>query len=177
MRAEPPSVAVSAAKSQWGNTKMDIQKLIKESDDETLLMQVLETINQQAAIDISQLPDEHRHVLAAVTAQAIIDNGGFRYFFTSHFKGRPDFKMIVDAYTQIGATDAADAIRQALHLFPDGEPPEAMDEREKYIEAIFNENSQYAKSMGEFESKVLGRIENYALAAAYVRENADKFVV
>jgi len=154
----------------------DLEKLINESDDEALLMQVLEAINQREDFDIGDIPDEHRHVIAAVTAQAIIDNGGFRYFFASHFKGRPDYKMIVEAYSQIGAKESADAINQALLMFPNGEPPEALDEREKYIEAIFGKNSQHAKALNEIESKVLGNMENYSLAANYIRENAEKFL-
>jgi hypothetical protein len=155
----------------------DLQALINDTDDEALLMQVLETINQKADFDISQIPDEHRHVVAAVTAQAIIDNGGFRYFFTSHFKGRPDYQMIVEAYSKIGAKESADAINQALMMFPDGAPPEELDERERYIDSIFGKDSQHAKQLGEIESKVSGKMENYSLAANYVRENADKFVM
>jgi len=155
----------------------DLKKLISETDDEALLMQVLEAINQREDFDISEMPDEHRHVVAAVTAQAIIDNGGFRYFFSSHFKGRPDYQMIVEAYSKIGAKESADAINQALLMFPNGEPPESLDEREKYIEAIFGKDSKHAQALNEIESKVSGNMENYSLAANYIRENAEKFLM
>jgi len=153
-----------------------IEALLQENDDEALLMQVLEAINQREDFDIGDIPAEHRHVIAAVTAQAIIDNGGFRYFFASHFKGRADYQMIVEAYSQIGAKESADAINQALNLFPDGAPPEALDEREKCLRNIFDEDSAQAKTLHDIEAKVSGKMENYSLAAQYVRENAEKFV-
>jgi len=177
MRAEQPIGGVSAATTHWGTTMTELDKLMNETDDEALLMQVLEAINNKEDFDIGQIPEEHRHVVAAVTAQAIIDNGGFRYFFSSHFKGRSDYQMIVEAYSEIGAKESADAINQALLMFPNGEPPEALDEREKYIEAIFGKDSKFAKEVGEIESKVFGKLENYSLAANYVRENVEKFVV
>lgn len=155
----------------------ELEKLINETDDEALLMQVLEAINQNEDFDISDIPEAHRHVVAAVTAQAIIDNGGFRYFFSSHFKGRHDYQMIVEAYSQIGAKESAEAINQALNMFPNGEPPESLDEREKYLEEIFDKDSEHAKTLDEIESKVFGKMENYSLAANYVREHADKFLV
>ena len=154
----------------------DITEILDEKDDETLLMQVIEAITNREDFDISQIPQAHRNVVAAVTAQAIIDNGGFRYFFESNFNGHPDYQMFVDAYNNIGAKEAADAINQALMLFPNGSPPAELDEREKYLDALFGEGAPSGTEMGDIETKISGKVEHYAMAANYVRENKDQFV-
>lgn len=154
----------------------NLNESLDQQDDETLLMQVIELITNREGFDIGLIPQAHRDVVAAVTAQAIIDNGGFRYFFASNFSGKPDYQMFIDAYTNIGAKEAADAINQALLLFPNGTPPEALDEREKYLEAIFSSDSLSGKQLGEIESKITGKVEHYALAADYVRARRELFV-
>ena len=92
--------------------------ILDEQDDETLLMQVIESITHREDFDISQIPEAHRNVVAAVTAQAVIDNGGFRYFFESNFSGHPDYQMFIDAYNNIGAKEAADAISKVFSSIP-----------------------------------------------------------
>ena len=154
----------------------DLAEILEEQDDETLLMQVIEAITKREDFDISRIPQAHRNVVAAVTAQAIIDNGGFRYFFESNFNGHPDYQMFVDAYENIGAKEAADAINQALMLFPEGTPPAELDEREKYLDAIFGDDAPARAQMGEIETKISGKVEHYSLAANYVRDNKDQFV-
>ena len=147
----------------------------QEDDDETLLMQVIEKITGVQDFDINAVPDEHRNVVAVITAQAVIDNGGFRYFFESQFEGSSDYQMFVKAYKDVGAAESADALNQALMMFPEGVPPAELEERQKYLEAIFGSDNDASKQINDIEEKILGKVENYSLVASYIRENKNLF--
>jgi hypothetical protein len=149
--------------------------LPNEGDDESLLMQVIEKITCVEDFNINAVPEEHRNVVAVITAQAVIDNGGFRYFFESQFEGSSDYQIFVKAYKEVGAEEAADALNQALMMFPDGVPPAELDERQKYLDAIFDSASDKKTKITAIEDKILGKVENYSLVADYIRDNKNVF--
>ncbi|MFV2057223.1 MAG: DUF4375 domain-containing protein [Thiohalomonadales bacterium] len=149
--------------------------IFQGNDDESLLMHVIEKITSAQDFDIQKVPAEHRDVVAVITAQAIIDNGGFRYFFESHFNGDSDYQIFVNAYKNMGATESADAINQALMMFPNGVPPEELDQRQKYLDSIFDQSDDNKKKIEEMEGKILGKVENYSRVANYIRQNKQLF--
>ena len=136
-------------------------------------MDLVDYLTMQANFDINKLPEVPRNVVAVVTAQGIIDNGGFRRFFESEFDGKPDYQLFVQAYSAIGALESARAIEAVLALFPGGKPPENGREKQKQLERIFNglEDS----FIGTAQGKILGNDKNSVLTAKYVRENIAGF--
>lgn len=49
-----------------------------------------------------------------ITAQGVIDNGGFEYFFENEFDGNPDMSDFVLVYEAVGASSSASAMKEAL---------------------------------------------------------------
>src|ERR687890_591346 len=72
--------------------------------------------------DLRKLPARLRTVVLVHAAQGIIDNGGVQYFFESDFPGQPPYSVFVDAYHTIGAEDEAQALADAVKLFPFANP-------------------------------------------------------
>ncbi|WP_255990424.1 DMP19 family protein [Chitinolyticbacter albus] len=62
-------------------------------------------------------PEVDRTVMVVVTAQGLIDNGGFAYLFDPGFAVKPDWNWFVTAYRAIGALETADACVQAIELW------------------------------------------------------------
>src|SRR5262245_20000194 len=57
-------------------------------------------------------------ILAVSSAQGVIDNGGFPYFFGPTWPGQPPYSFFAEAYRRIGADGPAACIEQAAALFP-----------------------------------------------------------
>ncbi|HLI77132.1 MAG TPA: hypothetical protein VKV02_09315, partial [Acidobacteriaceae bacterium] len=63
--------------------------------------------------DPSKLPSVLKPIALLYTVQAMIDNGGFRYFFEGDMPFQPPYSVVVDAYRTIGATEAANHLETA----------------------------------------------------------------
>lgn len=55
--------------------------------------------------------------MVIVTAQGLIDNGGFAYLFDPGFAVEPDWCWFVAAYRAIGALETAQACAEAIELW------------------------------------------------------------
>src|SRR5690348_960937 len=66
---------------------------------------------------LTHLPPVWRIFATIYTAQGIINNGGFRYFFENDFPNHPPYSDFSDAYRQIGMTEFGDWIDRATSLF------------------------------------------------------------
>lgn len=64
--------------------------------------------------DPHSAPFPYKVVVMLTTAQGIIDNGGFEYFFESPFDGTPDMDDFPRVYEAVGALGSADTVREAL---------------------------------------------------------------
>ncbi len=82
---------------------------------------------------LRNLPEPQRVVLQVCGASGIIGNGGFRYLFEGDLA---DFQGIAESYELINATRASAAIRGALALFPNSQPPANVDQRLTYLEKL-----------------------------------------
>ena len=100
--------------------------------------------------DVNTSPLTHKVVILVYSAQGIIDNGGFEYFFENPFEGNPDYQCFVKSFFQIGAIECSEAIKKAIKL-------NALEENSKFTELdhILYENSE----------------ENYNKLRAYVENN------
>lgn len=153
---------------------MILKDILTERDDEILLMNLVQYFTDQKNFDINALAEVPRNVVAVVTAQAIIDNGGFRQFFESEIDGKPDYRIFVQAYKAIGARESAQAIEQVLEMFPEGQPPQNWCQKEKYLSKIFSQD-QSDSFISRIQDKISGNDRNYVLTAKYVRENISGF--
>lgn len=77
---------------------------------------ITETANRIIAggFDPRRSPWEHRVCVMLITAQGIIDNGGFEYFFENEFEGDTDMSDFPRVYEAIGAESSAAAVKEAL---------------------------------------------------------------
>jgi hypothetical protein len=74
--------------------------------------------------EIGNFPEIEQTAVLVCTATGIIENGGFEYLFGSLLPGDSHYARTLDAFGKVGATKAADAIRRAFELFPQGIPPD-----------------------------------------------------
>ena len=89
--------------------------------------------------DISKLSIPLQTIVVVYTAQGIIDNGGFQYFFESDFPNNPDYKLFSESYKRIGAKSAAENIDKAVALFGFENPHLNADKRQQYLETLDDE--------------------------------------
>lgn len=87
----------------------------------------------------NKLSDAHRAVLLTWHAMGIIDNGGFQYLFEGDFGGDPGFTLTAQAFEEIGCTSAAEAVRDAIALFPNGKVIPNIDRRLKHFQSTSQE--------------------------------------
>jgi hypothetical protein len=114
----------------------------------------------------SQYPSAERTVVLVWTAAGIIENGGFRYFFSSVLPGDPDYSLTIKAFSDIGARNAADVIRRAICLFPDCIPRSSATERVE----CFDNQPEMLKSGLDIEFS--GELDNVTISlASYIRKN------
>ena len=78
--------------------------------------------------DLSRLAPSIRTFLLVYSAQGVIDNGGFQYFFEMDWPNEIPYSDFVEAYRQIGALEAADALSSAANMF-DFENPHLFEDK------------------------------------------------
>jgi hypothetical protein len=121
--------------------------------------------------DISRFPRPRKVFITIYSAQGIIDNGGFGYFFESDWPGRPPYSRFSDAYREIGAADVAELIDRGASLFGVADPHLHRDARLRYLkEHCRDESAELIKLGDRVESKRVFR-----LLEEYVRRHAGHF--
>jgi hypothetical protein len=100
-------------------------------------------------------------ILAVSSAQGVIDNGGFKYFFGADWPGKPPYSYFSEAYRRIGANEAASAIDKAAALFPFPEP-ERDEERRKAFMASLSEDNVFENDPLCGDITIWEKLEAYA---------------
>ncbi|MBS0656793.1 MAG: DUF4375 domain-containing protein [Verrucomicrobia bacterium] len=121
--------------------------------------------------DLSRLPRPRQVFVMVYSAQGVIDNGGFAYFFECDWPGVPPYSAFSEAYREIGAAEAADLIDRAAGLFGIADPHLHREERLRYLHAHTWENGGELVTLGD-------RIESecvFRLLGEYVRRHPDHF--
>jgi len=117
---------------------------------------------------VDSSPNRHRRRVA----QAIIDNGGFEYFYESDFVGTLDYGFFVSAYRRVGAETAAMCIETTAAMFPFGQPHLHEAKRLSWLdEARGNEGHLFVK----LSRKVCGDQAVFPKLAQYVEANREAF--
>lgn len=126
--------------------------------------------------DPDKLPLPVRTAVLVHAAQGIIDNGGLQYFFESDFPGRPPYSVFVDAYCAIGADAEAEALADAVKLFPFTDPHKFQRRRDKFLEAFRDGGGHRPNSPFEpYTDKLCGNKAIWHLLEQYVRRHAESF--
>jgi len=99
-----------------------------------------------SGFNVNTAPLQNKVVVMITTAQGIIDNGGFDYFFESEFEDNPDMQDFVLVYKEIGAIESAVAIEKALKINASGISPiyDALNE------VMFRESDSNFKKLSEY---------------------------
>ena len=131
--------------------------------------QKLEDVNN----DTSKLNPVLQTVIAIYSAQGIIDNGGFQYFFENDFPQNPSYSFFSDSYRTIGADKAADNIDKAIQLFGFQEPHKHIEQRIQFLEQNDNEELPFHK-LGD---EICGDDSIWEKLADYTMENKEVFEI
>ncbi|WP_027360582.1 DMP19 family protein [Desulforegula conservatrix] len=144
------------------------------TDKEEILEKVSDYCFEQldeAKNDPSCLKIPVQTVIAIYSAQGIIDNGSFQYFFESDFPQTPPYSFFSDAYRRIGADNVARNIDQAVELFGFPEPHLNIDKRKEFLEQRMHEDCLFHK-LGD---EACGDESVWRKLADYVIENMEEF--
>jgi hypothetical protein len=126
---------------------------------------VFAALNQVGG-DPRALPVPAQTVAVIYSAQGIVDNGGFRYFFEADWPGNPPYSMFSQAYQRIGALAAAERFEKAIAMFPFPEPHLNKDARNQFMDGLA-ENHEFF----ELGNKVCGDQAVWAKLAEYAATN------
>jgi hypothetical protein len=126
--------------------------------------------------DPDKLPAAVRTVVLVHAVQGIIDNGGLQYFFESDFPGQPPYSIFVDAYRVIGAKEEANALADAVNLFPFANPHRFQTRRDKFLAKFVAEGEHRPDSPFEpYTNKLCGNEKVWRLLDRYVRSHSESF--
>jgi hypothetical protein len=116
--------------------------------------------------DFDKLSVELQTVILVQSAQAIIDNGGFEYFFEADFPNFPNYYLFVEAYKRINSTNAANILVKAINMFPFNEPHLYKDKRNKFMKLNAYSNNKEFTKLGNIvcgDQTVWSNLENYII--------------
>lgn len=84
--------------------------------------------------DPLRLQEPWKTISLIYSAQGVIGNGGFVYFFENDWPNHTPYDEFAAAYDRIGVTKAGEAIRSAVFAMGIVDPESKIDERRAYIE-------------------------------------------
>ncbi|HEV3437464.1 MAG TPA: DUF4375 domain-containing protein [Gemmata sp.] len=150
----------------------NVENVLKTEDDSKLCSELFELIlkHYNEDFDLSGCKEEDQVIILIWHASGIIDNGGFQYLFEGDFKGDPGFAKTLAAYKAIKATKCAEAIEEALALFPGSKLPPNIEKRLKVYQTVSAAKRRVIDWKFFDESKDIATI-----LAKYIRDNHDEF--
>jgi hypothetical protein len=150
----------------------DVNKVLDTKDDFELCDELFKLMIKHYGedFDVSKCKEKDQPVILVWHASGIIDNGGFQYLFEGNFKGDPQFAKTAAAFKTIKASKCAEAVEEALNLFPDSKPPQDIDKRLKIYQAVPAAKREAIDVKFFSESK-----EMKTILAKYIRENRAEF--
>ena len=142
-----------------------------KSDDE-IAEEIFDRNSEALEQGIENIISEEQVLIAVYSAQAVICNGGFRYFFENDFTGNSGIEIVIASYQKIGLDEHAQKIIDLLKLFPNSVPHENLEARYSFLKKYFDEESKcYLPAVAEAEELFYKDSEQpYKLAAKYIRD-------
>ncbi len=150
-----------------------LSELLSAPDDLLLAETVfgrIRSVVESAAGPVAAVPEQHRVVYLVWGSKLIIDSGGFEELFKQQLS---DFAAIVSAYETIGLPQAADAVRNALRIFPGGRPHDDVQLRQRYLAQLPEEQREQLQNASRTIWDHQRQIQRHL--AAYIRSQAAAF--
>jgi outer membrane protein assembly factor BamD (BamD/ComL family) len=122
--------------------------------------------------NMATLPSAVRNFLIVYSAQGVIDNGGYRYFFESDWPNKPPYAIFVDAYKAIGCTTQAEDLQRVITTFPFENPHLHEAKRNKYIDDNYDEDTMSVRDWG---NKLCGDKSIWEQLVKYYNEHKKDF--
>ncbi len=116
--------------------------------------------------DRAKLPELEQTIVLVASAQGIIDNGGFQYFFEMDFPDRAPYSHLVAAYRAIGATPAATRLERAVRMFPFAAPHRNQKRRNAFMDRLAK-----AHAFHRLGDKVCGDTSVWKHLSAYIAKH------
>ena len=148
-----------------------------DADKEELLDKISDycmELLEEAKNDPSKLPIPIQTVIAIYSAQGIIDNGSFQYFFESDFPQTPPYSFFSDAYRRIGAEKAARNIELAVGMFGFPDPHLQIEKRRSFLDRIMDDDNSPFHELGD---EVCGDESVWEKLADYVIVKTSDFEI
>ncbi len=138
---------------------------------DTLSTEAFERL-ENCGSDPLRLQEPWKTIVMIYSAQGIIDNGGFTYFFENDWPNHTPYEEFALAYERIGKQDAAIAIRNAVAAMGIENAEHRIDERRAYIER--NGNDHAPSVAGWNDDAILGDETVMTSLADWIRSQKQK---
>ena len=140
-----------------------------EDDDKFLSLLSSEAFERLAQNDSDplRLEEPWKTIILIYSAQGIIDNGGFVYFFENDWPHFTPYDEFADAYDRIGLNCAAESIRTAVAVMKIEAPECSLDARRRYIHK--NTIGDRGEVRGWNEDAILGNKTVMPALASWIR--------
>jgi hypothetical protein len=138
-----------------------------ESDLISLAFKKAVKLLDKAHDDMGLLPPEVSTFLFVHSAQGVIDNGGYLYFFESNWPNNPSYSKFVESYRAIGCEKQANELARVISTFSFDNAHLEEDLRNKYMDDNYDENKCEIKGWGNDlcgDEKVWAKLEQYYIS-------------
>lgn len=123
--------------------------------------------------NIDALPKSVASFLMVYSAQGVIGNGGYYYFFEHDWPNDPPYSKFIDAYLEIGCSSQSNDLARVVSTFPFDNPHLNKNARNKYMDENYDEKKYEVKDWGD---ALCGDDEVWEKLKAYYLKNIDDFV-
>lgn len=127
---------------------------------------------EKAKDDLDLLPETVATFLLVHSAQGVIDNGGYRYFFELNWPNDPPYTRFIEAYKTIGCEKQAADFARVVDAFPFDHPHLDEEGRNKYMNENFDEDARDVKGWGD---KLCGDQEVWKKLETFYNTHAPDF--
>lgn len=110
--------------------------------------------------------------LLVYSAQGVIDNGGYRYFFGADWPQNPPYSKFVEAYKAIGCIEQSKDLARVVATFPFDSPHLKETARKKYMEDNYDKDKFEVSGWGD---ALCGDEEVWDKLAKYYLHNKNDF--
>lgn len=131
-----------------------------------------ERLLRKAKDNINLLPAAVANLLMIYSAQGVIDNGGYKYFFESDWPMQPPYSRFVEAYAAIGCDKQAADLARVVATFPFDNPHLEAEKRNQFMDENYDEETFSVNGWGDM---LCGDEEVWTRLEAYYLKNTSEF--
>lgn len=121
---------------------MDRETVSKAFDKAIVLL-------ENANDDFSCLPGSVANYIMVYSAQSILDEGGYYYFFEANFPKEPPYSWFVEAYHAIGCEKQAADLARVVSTFPFEDPHLDAVKRGSFMDMNFDVKADEVRGWGD----------------------------